>query len=210
MKADGQRVFECRVLIFLCEAVFEGWLLTSELGETSKNKWFASVLGLNSFQHLWDEFEHWLWAKHQCWTSAKLCWLSGNKSLQHFNSLPRKRNTVTLCDFRTNNHTDVMKRRLRGNAGFGTASNIYYLRHCCTPVPYYYIQTLHHVWRRAYLSRSTLRPVERRALLRLAEVRVVWVAAPQLFTRVERTELEHRSKDSQVHGKQLRCSDCEV
>lgn len=43
-----------------------------------------------------------------------------------------------------------------------------------------------------YLPRSALRPIERRALLGLAEVRVIWMAAPQLLTGVECAKLEQR------------------
>ena len=43
---------------------------------------------------------------------------------------------------------------------------------------------------RTHLSGSTLGPVQGRALLGLAEVRVVRVTAPKLLTWVERAELK--------------------
>lgn len=50
-----------------------------------------------------------------------------------------------------------------------------------------------------YFARSTFGPVEGRALLGLAEVRVVGVTAPQLLTRVERAELKD-SKEKRLLG----------
>lgn len=49
--------------------------------------------------------------------------------------------------------------------------------------------------REAYLPRGTLCPVQRRPFLGFAEVRVVRVAAPKLFTWIKRAKLKHRRQE---------------
>lgn len=46
-----------------------------------------------------------------------------------------------------------------------------------------------------YLSRCTLCPIQRRPFLGFAEIRVVWVTAPKLFTWIKCAELKHRKQE---------------
>lgn len=160
--------------------------------------------------------------KHQCWTSPKLCWLSGNKSLQ-----PGPKNILTVFPERLrllhsvisewddqqshwcNVEVEELVRKYRF---WNCISIITYLWHVYTktaaysthycwnvlPPHQYCIQTLYHMRYTAYFSRSTLCPIERWTLLGFAEVRVVWVTAPELFTWVKCTKLKHRKEENLV------------
>lgn len=52
---------------------------------------------------------------------------------------------------------------------------------------------------KTYLPRCTLCPIQRRPFLGFAEVRVVRVTAPKLFTWIKGAELKHTSRKSQVN-----------
>lgn len=58
-------------------------------------------------------------------------------------------------------------------------------------------QLWHSTVKKSHLSRRTLRPVDRRTLLGLTEVLVIRMTAPQLLTRVIRTELEEERESAE-------------